>query len=218
MSHRWRIHLVRLAVLTALTALPQAAATAQPLAGSHPISFEQSAAARPLVPLTELSAERALLSDEVAAAKWGTGKPIADPAREQQLLDEVARRSTAMGLDPAAAARVFRDHIEASELVQRSLHQRWTAHPGEAPTEHPDLPTEVRPELDRITTELLEQLRNTSAARERPSCPGHLMSSIRHVDHAQHLDALHRTALARSLPSACHPAAPRVGNSERSGT
>ncbi|WP_211282477.1 chorismate mutase, partial [Streptomyces hygroscopicus] len=72
-----------------------------------------------LRPLVELSAERALVADEVAAAKWGTDSPIDDPAREREVLDAVARQAEELGADPVATARIFRDQIEASKVVQR---------------------------------------------------------------------------------------------------
>lgn len=45
-----------------------------------------------LVPLVDLAAQRVLVGDKVAAAKFGTDQPIDDPAREQQILDSVAAR------------------------------------------------------------------------------------------------------------------------------
>ena len=40
-------------------------------------------------PLTELMIRRLLLSDLVAAAKFGTGRPVNDSGRERKALDRV---------------------------------------------------------------------------------------------------------------------------------
>ncbi|RRO13286.1 chorismate mutase [Saccharopolyspora rhizosphaerae] len=153
-----------------------------------------------LDPLVGSAAERVVLSDQVAAAKWGTGSPIEDPEREQQVLDGVAARAVELGLDPEEAKRVFRDQIEASKLVQRGLHAHWSAHPDEQPTERPDL-GEIRPELDRLGEAILVVLRDTDDLREGASCPGLLVSAYAHSAHD--LDALHQTALGRAVPLIC---------------
>ncbi|SFS46830.1 chorismate mutase [Saccharopolyspora flava] len=153
-----------------------------------------------LDPLVGSAAERVVLSDQVAAAKWGTDSPIEDPEREQQVLDGVAARAVELGLDPEEATRVFRDQIEASKLVQRGLHAYWTAHPDQQPTERPDL-GEIRPELDRLGEAILVQLRDTDELRDGPSCTGHLLSAYAHTAHD--LDALHQAALGRATPSIC---------------
>lgn len=156
-----------------------------------------------LVPLTGLSAERVLLADKVAAAKFGTPAPIDDPAREQVVLDNVRTLSIGMGIDPDESVAVFRDQIEANKQVQRHLYALWTAHPELVPAERPDLATEVRPQLDRITLRLLEQLKATDHVRARPSCPGRLVATRLFVSHDRNLDRPHRAALDRSLSSAC---------------
>ncbi|MFD6725081.1 chorismate mutase, partial [Streptomyces sp. NPDC060131] len=73
-------------------------------------------AAYGLTPLTDLFAERLLIADKVAAAKYGTDRPIDDPAREQRILDDVAARAVGLGLDPAAVVAVFGDQIEANKV------------------------------------------------------------------------------------------------------
>ncbi|WP_368396935.1 chorismate mutase [Streptomyces sclerotialus] len=166
-----------------------------------------SSAARPgsyaaLRPLAELSAERLATADLVAAAKWGTGSPIDDPAREEQVLDAVAQRARELGADPARTVAVFRDQIEANKIVQRGLHRRWAADPAEAPTTRPDL-TEVRKEINRINEGLVRAIAGSSAARTAPSCGPVLTVAAARAVRDAHLDALHTVALARALRSAC---------------
>ncbi|GAA4621083.1 chorismate mutase [Saccharopolyspora hordei] len=155
-----------------------------------------------LDPLLHAAAERVATSDQVAAAKWGTDQPIEDPAREQQVLDSVAREAVELGLDPEEAKRVFRDQIEASKVVQRALHSHWAAHPDEQPTERPDL-GEVRPVIDRLNDEVLRELRDTEQLREHPSCDGRLASTFVRTRHELRLDPVHTAGLARAVPSLC---------------
>jgi chorismate mutase len=156
-----------------------------------------------LDPLADVSAERVQIADLVAAAKFGTTSPIDDPAREQAVLDAAAARSVELGIDPEVSKRVFRDQIEANKLVQRALFERWTAHPDEAPKERPDLAKEVRPKLDRITTQLLDQLRDTQRIRKSLTCKGFLVVAYVRADYVRSLDTLHERGLRRALESVC---------------
>ncbi|MEU6751706.1 chorismate mutase [Spirillospora sp. NPDC046719] len=156
-----------------------------------------------LAPLVDVAARRLDVADLVAAAKWGTGKPIEDPAREQRILDSVAERSAAMGIDPETAQRIFRDQIEAGKLVQRGLFARWAVRPGDVPAHRPDLEKEVRPLLDQITGELLADLRETQDARRAPSCRAELVKAVGWVEAARRPDTLHRAGLLRAIPSIC---------------
>jgi chorismate mutase len=153
--------------------------------------------------LVGAAARRLDVADLVAAAKWGTGKPIEDEAREQQILDSVAARSAAMGIDPETAKRIFRDQIEGGKLVQRGLFARWTLRPGDVPAHRPDLEKEVRPLLDRITGELLTDIKETRDVRRDPSCRAELAKAVGRVEAARHPDALHRLGLLRAVPSIC---------------
>lgn len=160
-------------------------------------------AADGLTPLTDLFAERLQIADKVAAAKYGTDRPIDDPAREQKILDDVAARAVGLGLDPDTVVAVFRDQIEANKLVQRGLYARWDAHPEERPTQRPDLDKEVRPALDRITTQLLSTLAATEGVRTSLSCEPRLYGAAAWSAYGHELDFLHLKGLERALPSVC---------------
>ncbi|MFJ8824084.1 chorismate mutase [Streptomyces sp. NPDC102467] len=176
---------------------------ALPAPAATPTPSVTHAEPRPLAAVTSLAARRIALADKVAAAKYGTPAPIDDPARERQILDDVAARSAALGLDPALAQAVFRDQIEANKVVQRGLYARWDAHPEQRPTGRPDLATEVRPALDRITTELLGALRQLTPVRATPACVPLLTAAALRDAHSHRFDALHLKGLARALPSVC---------------
>lgn len=164
-----------------------------------PVRSEES-----LQPLVRAAADRLQVADRVAAAKWLSGQPIDDPVRERQVLDSVARRAQAMGIDPASATRIFRDQIEASKLVQRALHERWALHPEQAPTT-PPAPGETRPAIDRIDTRILDAIGASSTARAHASCVAHEAVAADSVAWDLGFDAVHRAGLTRALLSVCVP-------------
>ncbi|MEJ8646592.1 chorismate mutase [Streptomyces sp. MS1.AVA.3] len=185
-----------------VTATATATATAPSDKATAPAGATAHSAYGRLGPLAELSAERLATGDLVAAAKWGTGGPIDDPAREQEVLDAVADQARRLGADPAATVRIFRDQIEAGKVVQRGLHRRWHADPAQAPTTRPDL-NEVRKEINRINGELVRAIARSPQARSAPYCAPLLTVAAAQVRHERHLDGLHTVALARSLRSVC---------------
>ncbi|MGX7761530.1 chorismate mutase [Streptomyces angustmyceticus] len=196
------------AVLCAGTGAATAAAPVHPAAATtgHPVApapaTAHSSPNGPLRPLAALSAERLATGDLVAAAKWGTDSPIDDPAREREVLNTVADQARQLGADPGVTVRVFRDQIEANKDVQRGLHRRWDANPGQAPTERPDL-QEVRKEINRVNGALVRALAGSARARSAPSCAARLAAAAVRVRQERHLDGLHTAALARSLRSVC---------------
>jgi chorismate mutase len=158
----------------------------------------------PLGELTGLAVQRVQVADLVAAAKFGTPAPIDDPAREQQVLDTVRTKATELGLNPENAATFFRAQIEANKLVQRGLYARWTEHPEEVPSRRPDLGTEVRPILDRLTTDILAELKDTEQLRH-PSLKCEIQATIaeRSAVVLHRLDRLHENALAEAMRTVC---------------
>ncbi|GAB3453522.1 gamma subclass chorismate mutase AroQ [Actinophytocola sediminis] len=157
-----------------------------------------------LTPVVGLAAERILLADMVAAAKFGTATPIEDPVREQQVLGQAATLAAEAGIDAPDAVQFFRAQIEMSKVVQRDLYDRWTRHPELAPTERPDLATEVRPELDRITVEFIDQLAATEDLRRpTPRCAVALVLAETKTDHQYGLDRLHERALWGAIRPLC---------------
>ncbi|PZG16923.1 chorismate mutase AroQ, gamma subclass [Nonomuraea aridisoli] len=156
-----------------------------------------------LGPLTDVVIERIRVSDDVAASKFGTDSPIEDPVREEQVLQQVRRQADAAGVDPDAAVAFFRDQITASKVVQKGLFARWTAHPEEAPTTRPDL-GQIREQLDQLTTDLLQELKNTEELRDKPvACTVQLALATGSGAVRERLDTLHRQALRVATQSVC---------------
>ncbi|MDQ2791505.1 MAG: chorismate mutase [Pseudonocardiales bacterium] len=155
-----------------------------------------------LLTLTDVAAQRVQLADTVAAAKWGTDAPINDPVREKAVLDAVAAKSAQLGIDPGVSRAVFTDQIEANKVVQYGLYSSWRVHPDQAPTTRPDL-GQVRPVLDRITDQLLAELKTTQQLLANPSCTAQLTGTRHRVEQSRQLDRLHEDALARAVSSIC---------------
>jgi hypothetical protein len=93
--------------------------------------------------------------------------------------------------------------IEANKVVQRGLYALWTEHPGLRPGERPDLGGEVRPRLDRITTEIVRELKATQEVRAAAGCRELLADSRLSAEVRFRLDALHRRALTIALWPVC---------------
>lgn len=194
--------LIAVTATAAVVLTATGSAVAVPVSGAasapHAAAFSRS----PLYPVVESAAERLATADLVAAAKWGTDSPIDDPAREQQVLDNVAAQATQLGADPDEIRTIFRDQIEANKVVQRGLFRRWTDHPDQAPTTRPDLSV-VRRQINEITTALVQSLADTSEKRDSIACRPELTLAAFQVHHENHLDTLHTRALIRALPSIC---------------
>ncbi|MFG2731267.1 chorismate mutase [Streptomyces canus] len=194
--------LITVTATAAVVLTATGSAVAVPVSGTAAAPHATAHSHSALHPVVELAAERLATADLVAAAKWGTDSPIDDPAREQQVLDNVAAQAQQLGADPDEIRVIFRDQIEANKIVQRGLFQRWTDHPDEAPTTKPDLSV-VRQEINRVTGALVEAIATTADDRGAVTCRPELLLAALQVRHEDHLDALHTRALARALRSIC---------------
>jgi chorismate mutase len=153
--------------------------------------------------LVQLYAQRLMTADKVAAAKWGTGKPIDDPAREKQVLDAMTARAKSLGIDQQVVERIFRDQIEANKVVQRGLYREWERHPSQRPTTRPDLVKEVRPELDRIGADLLQAIQAAQPRIAASQCAALTARAMNKITSAMYLDALHQQGLQRAVSRTC---------------
>ena len=96
---------------------------------------------------------RLALMDGVAAAKWQSGAPVLDAAREQQVLDQVVRLASDYGLEPDTTRAVFTLQMRLAREWQERRRAAWREHGGlPAGTSMPDLAKQIRPQLDAITT------------------------------------------------------------------
>ena len=99
---------------------------------------------------------RLALMDGVAAAKWRSGKPVLDAAREAEVLEQVARQATQYGLATEPVRDWFALQMRLAREWQERRQQTWRAQGGlPATMAVPDLAKEIRPQLDRITAQQL---------------------------------------------------------------
>lgn len=188
------VALTLLGSLVALTTPASAAETGvRPTAAAHRATLD---------PLLDVVVRRLQTGDIVAAAKWPTRGPIEDPAREQVVLDTAEAGAASRGLDEDTVVAVFGDQIAASKTVQYGLFAHWTAVPEDAPTTVPDL-SQIRPVLDRITEQLLDQLAATTSIRSGPACAVVVRAAAGRAARRARFDQLHRSALSRAVASLC---------------
>jgi chorismate mutase len=105
--------------------------------------------------LTGVMSRRLAISEDVARVKWNTKAPVEDLPREQAVLASVRKLAVQAKLDPDRVAAFFAAQIEASKVVQNALIERWTAERRPPFTNAPDLARDLRPQLDRLTFDLL---------------------------------------------------------------
>lgn len=130
-------------------------------AGSQARAAEASADAERIVDrLLQLIDERLAVAPDVAKAKWNSGASIDAPTREAQILDRVVVEASRAGVDETFAQAFFQHQFDASKIIQHRLHDQWRQ-AGRPPFEAaPDLAADIRPELDRLTPQLIVALRS----------------------------------------------------------
>ncbi len=111
--------------------------------------------------LGAVMAERLALARDVARSKHHSGAPVHDPAREAAILASLTRQATERGLSHRDAESFLTAQIAASRQVQTELLARWANGDPLPPGAPLDLPTELRPRLDTVTTRLLDTLTAT---------------------------------------------------------
>jgi chorismate mutase len=119
--------------------------------------------------LLEAMRRRLAIMHDVAHWKWRHDRPIADPPREQALLDDLVAKAVASHprLDAALVRRFFSAQFEAARLVQEGNFARWRAGEPLPQSEPPDLAAELRPQIDAVSGELVDRLAVLAPAMER---------------------------------------------------
>jgi chorismate mutase len=155
-----------------------------------------------LTNLVALVSQRLTLAEPVAQWKWQHHKPITDTPREDALLAEVEKRAAAAGVDPEFARAFFRDQIDASTQVQKSLFDTWRA--SQAPADAaPDLATVTRPQLDQLTGQLIRALVRVQPLRSAPDCPARVARSVANWKELTRYDSARANAMNQALGHVC---------------
>jgi chorismate mutase len=135
--------------------------------------------------------------------------------REQQVIQAVVKAASQRGLDESFAANLFRGQIEANKTVQYVLLADWHR-VGRAPVHSPiNLGATVRPQLDALETEILDNLKNVSDIRESPNCQAALVTAMGvylkgQKDRTDNVDAI---ALDRSMLPFVHASSESISSS-----
>jgi cyclohexadienyl dehydratase len=108
--------------------------------------------------LTRAVDERFAIMRDVAAAKWMSGAPIRDAAREEVVLQQVAARATAVGLEPVATRAFFDEQIRLARELQQRWHEAWKTQGRCPPCEEPAGLQAVRERIDAANEQQLGAL------------------------------------------------------------
>lgn len=106
----------------------------------------------------ELTDERLALMPEVAAWKWEHHAPVTDPARERAVILAAARLAAPLGLAPEPIERLFALEVRLAREQEGALHESWHRGGFDFHGRVPDLTKDLRPQLDRLTHDLLDAL------------------------------------------------------------
>ena len=90
-----------------------------------------------LQPLVETTAHRLIIGEQVALAKWDSGKAVEDAPREAQVIISAMKDGAAKGLDEASVSNFFEAQIEADKLCSALLADWYRA--GKAPEHAPSI-------------------------------------------------------------------------------
>lgn len=148
-----------------------------------------------LEPLRQAIDQRLLLAPAVARAKWNVQTPIEDLPREAQVIAAAVQQGRALGLPDGWVEAVFKAQIEASKTLQRELYDQWRREQAGHFSDAPDLANAIRPELDRITSQLLRAMSDNLAVLKSAA------NTMRPLDAA----ALSPTAAAQALAPFANP-------------
>jgi chorismate mutase len=154
--------------------------------------------------LVETSAERLAIAEQVALAKWDSGAAVEDEAREAKVISDAVKIGEARGLKSDEVAQFFRAQIEANKLVQYSLLADWRRI-GKAPEHQPVSLASLRPRLDQLELEMIDELSGTATIRANPSCNSYIARAVgKYVSaHSSQIGSLKAIALDRALAAAC---------------
>jgi chorismate mutase len=191
-SLKMHFHLKKLAIVVAFAI------------GGRGAAYAQNAVEQ-LQPLVETTAHRLMIGEQVALAKWDSGKVVEDTPREAQVILGAMKDGVAKGLDEASVSNFFKAQIEANKFVQYALLADWYR-AGKAPDHAPvDLLKVIRPQLDEVQKSLIAELVDTATIRTSKTCHADVAKAVgKYVStHAHGGGPINAATLDRSLAGAC---------------
>ena len=186
-----------------------------------PFAFGATPAAAPqflseeaaVIQVLDLSDQRLGLMPAVAATKWRTHSPITDPERERLVIKHAGELAAPLGLSSEPVERVFEIQVRLARELEAHLTEQWGAKGFDFAGPVPDLATQLRPQIDTVTTKLLRALYLAAPALQRPEFINHYSAlASEHLHNPGWSDESRRellAALAGVRPSAS-PALQRI--------
>lgn len=157
-----------------------------------------AAQATPMDRFVAVAAERNSIAHEVAAFKYPAARPVEDPIREAQVLQDKRVQATQLGLDAEAVVHFYRQLIEANKLIQHVAFHRYAA--GEVPPPAPSLEA-LRRLIDAADEKLLALWPDIAPERGQPGCTKTVSEA---VDRSRQ-EPLGHVALVRAMIDLCRP-------------
>ncbi len=108
--------------------------------------------------ILDIADQRLAVMPAVAATKWQTHSPIADPERERVVIKHSGELASPSGLSADSVERVFEIQVRLAREWEERLTDDWQAHGFSYTGPIPDLAKEIRPQLDKVTTGMLAAL------------------------------------------------------------
>ena len=102
-------------------------------------------------------ADRLALIPDVARHKWNTGTAIADPAREQVLIEAAVVKGRQFGIPDKVTRAALEAQIIASKQMQQELIDAWQAAGEGTFASVPDFLGETRPKIEEATNRLIRE-------------------------------------------------------------
>jgi chorismate mutase-like protein len=115
------------------------------------------------------AADRLALIPDVARHKWNTAAAIADPEREQRLIEAAIVKGRQVGLPDHVTRVAIEAQIIASKQMQEELIQSWRGQGQGRFTSIPKFIEETRPKIEETTDRLIREL--SVALRVLNTCP-----------------------------------------------
>ncbi len=155
------------------------------------------------MPLVRSMADRVKIADQVALSKWDAGRPVHDPQREAEVIAKAVAAAPTYGLAAQDVEALFTDQIEASKQVQYARLDAWKRQ-GRAPAwERQSLSDEIRPRLDMLQIEIMQDLQHLAPERKAADCEARVAGAVKRVARDAAFDTEHRAALDRAVARVC---------------
>lgn len=113
---------------------------------------------------------RLALIPDVARHKWNTAAVIADPTREQRVIEAAVVYGRSLGLSDRITQVAIEAQIAAAKDMQHELIQSWRERGAVQFSPVPDFIRETRPKIEKATDHLIGEL--GAALDLLTTCPG----------------------------------------------